>query len=405
MKRHPNIGILIASLGGGGAERMAMRLCNSLPDEGYNTTLLTMDNTKDYSSNGIVDPIRLSFSNVTWLTPAKIVMAPWQWVKLEHKAKHLGIDLIISLMERANILNLIQNSVKRRLISIRTHTSMMMAAKSPLKRFLVKGSYERLLTRADKIVFNSVESKRDFAQFYGINSGKLEVIYNFCDVNRLQSMAKEPIPENLKGAFEGPTVIACGRLSRQKGQWHLIRAFKRVWENTRDARLVIIGKGPLKNDLISLCKDSKIMDRVYLPGFVQNPMSLIARAELFVMPSLWEGFPNALLEAMVVGTPVVSTDCMSGPRELMAPDSNPENKTDVPERTACGILIPPLDGKVRPISFQLSPSEAFLADAIEEILRDKEYHENCSKAVKTRAIDFSPERVLVNWKHIIDELL
>jgi len=384
---------------------MAMRLCNSLPDQDYNTTLLTMDYTKDYSDMGTIGPIRLSPSNVKWFTPAKVFMAPWQWVKLEHYAKNLGIDLIISLMERANILNLIQNSVKSRIISIRTHTSMMMAAKSPLKRFLVRGSYERLLNRADKVVFNSVESKHDFLRFYGINSGKLEVVYNFCDVNRLRSMAKEPIPENLKGAFEGTTVITCGRLSRQKGQWHLIRAFKRVRENIKDVRLIILGKGPLENDLISLCKDSKIMDRVYLPGFVQNPMSLIRRAGLFVMPSLWEGFPNALLEAMAVGTPVVSTDCMSGPRELMSPDSNPENKTDVLERTACGFLIPPLDGKFRSAGIRLSPSENLLADAMEEMLQNGEYHGKCSEAVKTRAMDFSPERVLVSWRNIIEQVL
>ena len=131
-----------------------------------------------------------------------------------------------------------------------------------------------------------------------------------------------------------------GRLIADKGHWQLIRAFAEVRRTNHDLRLVILGQGPLEADLRRLCRDLAVQDEVFFPGFQPNPMPWLVKAHLFVLSSLREGLPGSLLEAMALGVPVVATDCRSGPRELLAPETNPEHKTQSIECTPCGLLTP-----------------------------------------------------------------
>lgn len=407
------VGILIASLGGGGAERMALRLAGGLHRAGRETILITTDATTEYSPNSVEGipghlsrkrRVRLSPSRVSWPTPVKMLMGPYQWGRLETTLKKFNITHLVSLMERANILNLAQTSAARRVISIRTHYSLMMAAKSPLKRRLVKTAYQRLLPRADKIIFNSIESQLDFTRHFDIGRDKPGVIYNFCDVDQLRSAARAAVPEALSETFKRPVVITSGRLSDQKGQWHLLRAFKRVSQTIKGLRLVILGQGPLRQYLGNLAADLNMADRVVLPGFIHNPMALIGKAALFVLPSLWEGFPNVLLEAMALGMPVVAADCQSGPRELLLPDSDPLSKTDTPEQTPCGMLCPGLDGQKRPACAPLSPTEQGLAEAMIHMLEEKSYRDACGRAAGKRAMDFTPSKILLQWERLLERV-
>jgi glycosyltransferase involved in cell wall biosynthesis len=402
------IGVLIGSLGGGGAERMAMRLVDHLPERGYETCLLVLDRNQDYpdrSANTKQIPVHLSGADVMWPTIAKAAMVPWQWIQLNQCLKTVKPDLLISFMERANIVNLAQQSIPRKIISIRTHYSMMMAAKSPLKRMLVAKSYQRLLPAAQKIVFNSVESKLDFERIFAPGAHRTRVAYNFCDQNQLKTMAMAPLPEHLPLPAKGPLVVSCGRLSRQKGHWHLLRAFRMVGHTHPDARLVICGQGPLKADLIRFCRHLQIEDKVMWAGFLPNPLPLMARADLLVLPSLWEGFPNVLLEAMALGTPLVAADCISGPRELLVPDSDPALKTERLDQTSYGFLVPPMDGRYRWRQTHPSDAEAVLAQAISLILDDDAYRLNCSTAALNRVRAFSPQTALKQWHKTIEEVL
>jgi glycosyltransferase involved in cell wall biosynthesis len=407
-EKRPKIGVLIASLGGGGAERMAMRLVTHLPERGYETFLLALDRNRDYTDDVAAAeqmPGHLSASDVRWPTVAKVAMAPWQWIRLNRRLKQLKPDLLISFMERANIINLAQRSTPRKIISIRTHYSRMMAAKSPLKRTLVARAYRRLLPAAEKIVFNSVESKCDFERIYALGVHRTRVAHNFCDQGQLKTAAAAPVPAGLPLPAQGPLVVTCGRLGRQKGHWHLLRAFRAVGRTHPQARLVVCGKGPLKADLMRLCQSLQIEDKVIWAGFVPNPLPLMARADLLVLPSLWEGFPNVLLEAMAIGTPVVAADCVSGPRELLVPDSDPALKTDRLEKTPYGFLVPPMDGRYRWQENCLSEAESALARAISLMLEDDVYRLACAAATLERARAFSPKKALRQWQATIEEVL
>ncbi len=107
-----------------------------------------------------------------------------------------------------------------------------------------------------------------------------------------------------------------GRLSAQKNFTLLIRAFAKVLEN-RPARLIILGEGHLREELTQLCADLDISKQVEMPGCESNPYKFMKNADLFVLSSNYEGLPNALVEALACGCPIVSTDCLSGPREIL----------------------------------------------------------------------------------------
>jgi glycosyltransferase involved in cell wall biosynthesis len=150
-----------------------------------------------------------------------------------------------------------------------------------------------------------------------------------------------------------------GRLNEQKDFPTLIRAFKIVYEKSKNARLIILGEGSEREHLMHLIKELGLVDIVSLPGFLQNPFSYMHRSQVFVLPSIHEGFGNVLVEAMACGCPVVSTDCPSGPREIL---NNGEYGHLVPVGDAAAMAAAILDvldghGKAVPAAWleQFSP--------------------------------------------------
>jgi len=117
-------------------------------------------------------------------------------------------------------------------------------------------------------------------------------------------------------------VIGLGRLSREKGFDRLIEAFCRIAGDHPDWHLVIVGEGPERRRLEQQVRESALSGRIHLPGWFENPWSALQSAGLFVLPSHYEGFPNALLEAMAAGLAVIAFDCPSGPAEIIQPDIN-----------------------------------------------------------------------------------
>jgi glycosyltransferase involved in cell wall biosynthesis len=186
--------------------------------------------------------------------------------------------------------------------------------KSRRRRLVIRVTYPR----ADSIVFASRGALDSFLEICRPPEAKLHVIHNPILEPGILEQADEPVdhPWLETGAAGGPVIISAGRLEEQKDFPTLVRAFARLRKD-RPCRLVIVGEGSLRGELEALCAELGVADDVSLPGFTPNPYAYMARAELFVMSSAWEGFGNVLAEALAVGTPVVSTDCRSGPREIL----------------------------------------------------------------------------------------
>ena len=183
------------------------------------------------------------------------------------------------------------------------------------------GGLERRLLRtfypwATWIVAVSRGAADDLARTTGVPRSRVEVVYNPVITPAILALARHA-PDHPWYAPGGPPVIlGVGRLTRQKDFFTLVRAFAEL-RRRRCARLIILGDGEDRPGLEGLVAELGVHDDVSLPGFRDDAPAYMARSALFVLPSAWEGLPTVLIEALAVGTPVVSTDCPSGPREIL----------------------------------------------------------------------------------------
>lgn len=174
----------------------------------------------------------------------------------------------------------------------------------------------RFYSRADAIVGISRGLSRDLIARGRLPAHKVQAIYNPVVTRDLYEKAGEPL-EHPWFSGSSPVILTAGRLTRQKDVGTLIQAFRILREQV-DARLVVLGEGELRPELENLVTDLGLQNAVELPGFVDNPFKYMARSDVFALSSRWEGFGNVLVEAMAVGTAVVSTDCPTGPAEILA---------------------------------------------------------------------------------------
>lgn len=404
MGAYKRVAILINCLEIGGAQKIASMLLRFLKEKGYKAYLVLLDKQIDHSymiGDGSEDIFILGKTKVESSTVLKALSFPCLWVNAFFIPE---VDIVLSFMERANIFNLTLVGAKKRIISIRNYIPTFFESKTFLKRFLIEKAYSFLLKRADIVNFNSYESAYGFQKLFQIPERKLSIIPNMCDISAIRTYSDKVLSQNLIHVFSGRTIVSMGRLIPNKCHARLIRAFKVVEKRFNDVKLVIIGGGPMYKKLEELITKLGLEGKVYLTGFLENPFPCIKRACLFVLPSMNEGFPNSLLEAMALGKPVISTDCSSGPREILAPQTNPLKKTKEVEPVSCGVLVPSFKRGYLDANEAITEKERKLADAVCLLLENEALRKAYCKASTKRVFDFSPEKVLKDWLRLFEEV-
>lgn len=205
-------------------------------------------------------------------------------------------------------------------IRLGTNLSAALERKDPISRWLRVAPMRRVYPRAAGVIAVSEGVRQDTIRITGLDADRVHVIRNPVITPRLAEQAAEPPPHAWLRDAPEPVLIGMGRLTRQKGFDTLLRAFAAL-QAAQPSRLILLGEAPHAEDrerLQALARELGVSERVLFAGFQSNPYAWLARADLFVLSSAWEGSPNALTEALALGIPCVSTDCPSGPSEILA---------------------------------------------------------------------------------------
>lgn len=369
----------IATLAQGGAERLISELSFKLED--FEVVIVLSENKVSYPYRGKLVVLGVPFPKNFFLKIYCYFLRSFRMRKVLQEEKP---DFLVSFGAFAHVMNVILNR------NVILHTDMFYSkARNDFWGFVLKVFARFFYNRAQKIVPVSLASAEDLVQSYGIQRKKIQVIYNPLNIEKLQKLSLEPLNPAFQEIFSHPVVITVGRLMRQKGQWHLIKAFKTFKETVPNAKLVILGEGELKDPLAQLARDISIAKDVHFLGWQDNPFPFLRASQFFVLSSLFEGLPTVLLEAMACGIPVISTDCKSGPREILAPATDIHKDAQDIEIADCGILVPP-------------ENEKMLAQAMILLHQDSELRKRLSQKAKQRAEEFGMERILKDWKSLFE---
>lgn len=301
----------------------------------------------------------------------------------------------ISFLVIADMINVFSRSKNKEktIVSIRNNESV------EYKNKLFRKLQVKLSTKlADFIVSISEEVKYDLIENFNVKESKIKTIYNPCSVKFTE--------KKLKGEYfdKKNTLITVGGLKKQKGQWHLIRAMSKVTKYESNVKLLILGRGNYEKYLKKLVYDLNLSNNISFVGYVMNPYDYIRKSDVFVFPSLYEGLGNALMEALMCGIPIIASDYSCGAREILAPNTNFNEKTfDKADYAEFGVLTPVCDG-IKYTTEKLTSEEEILADTILDFLKNKKIIEEYKIKSLKRANDFEISNIVNQWYDLFNKI-
>ena len=372
-----NLHILVYSLASGGAERVVSILLDRLSGI-YKITLVLMSNDIFYPIPKNVNIIFLEQSSPLELGLAKLLKLPilgWRYKKILQQSQ---CDVSLSFMNRPNYINIfakIFGSQSKIIVNERAMPSLQhsLGLQGAINRFLIRYLY----VKADRVLANSRGNTRDLEANFFIN--QVATIYNPIFVPNI-----DPHKQTIF------TLVSVGRLDRGKNHTLLISAFAKL--TSKNIQLLIIGEGELKSELKQQISSLNLTSNIHLLGRKNNPQDYLAQADAFVFSSNYEGFPNVLLEALACSLPIISTDCKSGPREILAPSTDfTKQVQDEIEIAEYGILTP-------------TNNIEKMTEAIELLMQDKALRQSYADKAQNRAKDFEADKIIEQYIEAIESV-
>lgn len=377
--REKKIIFFIPTLATGGAERVMSELSLNLPEDIEQFIVLFEDKVSYGHHAKIVSlGVDVNASRNLLLKLFEIIRRIYRFRKV---VLALDPDVVVSFLQ-ANLINvLVGLSLPGRrykmVISERTATSKIDLVMKGFYGFVNRTVLAAIYRRADVVIAVSAYIKDELIRMFKIDPKKLRVIYNPVDVVKISRLSQQPL-ELAWFMQDIPIIINVGRLTLQKNQRALLQAFAQIRKDQK-CRLVILGDGELKQELQALSQGLGVDQDVLFLGYQQNPFACVARSTISCLSSSFEGFPNALVEAMATGCPVVAFDCSSGPREILAPAlSLTENISGV-VKADYGLLIE-------------NGNDQALGEGLRIFLKDKALREAYRLRGQERVKDFSVQR-------------
>ncbi len=383
MKRE--VTLFINSLTSGGAERILAIVATELVKQKIDVNLLCIEKDSVYKIPKEVNVTYLSSLSKYDSNIKKFLYLPLLALRLKRYIKKNGTPLIQSHIYRANFTNLLAKlfGAKHQVQVVEVTNIGNLKDGGFAKRvnfYLIKFLYRY----ANKVIFISQKMREEFLKNFPYVNNYC-VINNPHDIEKIEQLSQERV-ENFTFQKDKKYLITVGRLSPEKRLYSLIDTLK---ELNRDIELLIVGDGVEEQSLKAYTKEQNLQRRVHFLGRVDNPFKYIKASDIFVLASEGEGFPNVIIESMVCGTPIISTDCLTGPREILAPTTNInfQLKEDI-EVAQYGILYP-IDDRDS------------LKKAIELLLNDNELYTNYQKEAQTEAQRYSVKNIINQYKEVL----
>jgi glycosyltransferase involved in cell wall biosynthesis len=305
------LAIFVAAISGGGVEKVIVNLVNEFVKKGIAVDLLIAD-TKKLSTVYISSDVKiidLKSKRVLFCIPKLI----FYLIKTRPY-------VLFSAMDYVNIIAIISKLISctstRIVVSNHAKLEYFIENEKLIKFKILKKLTSYLYARADKVIAVSKGLEIMLIKELNLKSSKVSMIYNPIYSESLLKASREDAHDSCAFTNTTPYIISVGRFALEKDYPTLIYAFNEV-RKKRDIKLIILGDGPQWDSIQKLIKILDLKNHICTPGFLINPYPLIRNSACFVLSSVNEGFGNVLVEALTLGTPIVSTNCFSGPSEIL----------------------------------------------------------------------------------------
>lgn len=391
------VAVLVQNLHNGGAERMAANLSLELAKY-YKVYMIVFDGRDAIYPYGgeLIDLKVPPLAEGSAIERVKNTLRRVR--RLRYLKKKLGIDCTISHMEGANLVNILSR-IRDKVYCVYHSMPSMCESGSGLNKLLhrfLAGHCERYLTV-------SRLAEADMAESFGVDARKLSCIYNFCDLKKIHEWKERELPAEAEAFYTAhpKVLVSMGRLTHMKAQDRLIRMLKELREKEKGLGLLILGEGEERPALLQLAEELDISGHLYLPGEMEDPFPYLKHADVFALPSDYEGLPMVLIEAAACALPVVSADIPSGPREILAPDTDIRKRTEEIEYAKYGILVPSCAAEPR--RGPLSEREKLFSGAIGNLLEDPALYRRYRDSSEECAERFSADHIIFEWRELIEK--
>lgn len=325
--------IFISSLSGGGAERVTVNLANHWALKGWEITIVTLRRQSDdfYTLHHAVRRVALEMDGDSGHVIVGLVRNLRRVMALRRVLRQIGPDVALGMMDRANVMLAIASRGLRQIRAVGSERTY--PPENPLGKL-----WDRLRFHSYAHLYAVVAQTDMGAEWLKSHTRAQRAFAIPNPVNWPLTDAVPSINVELTRGARRRLLLAVGRLSAEKQFDLLVGCFQSLTTSLADWDLVILGEGPLRRELEAQVSEASLGNRVFLPGRAGNMGDWYQCADVFVMSSRFEGFPNTLVEAMAYGVPAVSFDCDTGPRDII------RHKVD-------GLLVPP--GNVRELTAAL----------------------------------------------------
>lgn len=368
------VAFIIPTLGGGGAEKVLINLLNNLNMEQYDITLIALFKG-GVNLKYLSDDIKYIYFFKNTFRGSNFFFKLFSPQYLYKKIIKQEYDIIISYLEGSTTRIVSGCSYKRTLLISWVHIEIP-DDKNLLKSYRSSKEITSSYNKFDKIVFVSNTAKQTFESTFKSIETNMEVIYNTVDSNMILRKSKDII-DDVKFNEDKINMISVGRFIEQKGYKRLIEIINKIKDDF-DIHLYLIGKGPLEENYIKLIKKYNLQEVITILGYKDNPYKYVANCDLFICSSYKEGFSTAVTESLIVGTPVITTEC-SGMTEMLGGNND------------YGVVI--------------NNDDNALYEGLKELLRNKDLLDYYKKKAEKRSNYFSTKRTVKEVENMFVDIM